>query len=249
MKGRKCRILALLALVLIISGGVTIFFQQQQQVEQARVTYYTNVLAQAPCLENLCPGFNKGRALALEQLSNNDLIKRASVQGESLIGFAFTHGESEKGIGSGGIYFDTDVSGTPRTIRRIHFSLYHLSLGTVLSALGEPDEFLFVSGCGMGFRVHAQLLYLKQGVEVIIEYATRQPNIQVLTDNTWVSSVEYFSPNSFQEHILESLDWYFMNTVAYDLNSSVTVDNVLAQIRPWPGIEALPTPSADFCPR
>lgn len=248
MKDRKGCIISLLVLALVISGGIAIFFQQRQ-AEQARIaTYYTTILAQAPCLENVCPGFDEGY-LALDHLSNSDVIKRASIQGAALIGFAFAGGESEKGGGSGGIYFDTDSLDTPKTIRRIRFSLRYLRLGTVLSALGEPDEFLFVSGCGMGFRVHAKLLYLKRGVEVVVEYATRQPDFQVLTDDTLVSAIEYFSPNNFQEHILESLDWYLMDTVAYDLHPSVTGDDLLAQIRTWPGVEGVPTPSADFCPR
>jgi hypothetical protein len=235
-------------LVLVILGGILIFLQQHRQKIEMRDTYYTAILVQAPCIDGVCPGFDQGRVRVLEHLSNSDVIERVSAQGDALIGFAFMNGESESG-GTGGIYFNDDLSGNPQTIRRISFRLYGLNLGTVLNALGEPDKFLFISGCGMGLRVHAKLLYLNRGIEIVVDYVTRRPDIQVLTTTTPVSSIEYFSPTNIQEHIQETLNWYLFDSVAYDLDSSVTINDIILQVQTWPGLKAAPTPYADFCPR
>lgn len=244
MKTRRILVILFVTALLVVLLGCVIHTRQQKEARSER---YATILADAPCLANVCPGFNKGRDQALELLARSDSVV-SKAQGETLIHLLFPDGEG--GFeGDGGIYFNVDSRGNPQVIRRISFSFDHLSLRTVFNGLGEPDEFLFVSGCGMGFRVHAKLLYLKRGVEVAVEYETRRPATQVLTPNTPVASIEYFLPANLQEHIRESLDWYVMDSVAYDFHPSITADDILAQIRSWPGLEAAITPSADFCPR
>ena len=160
--------------------------QQQRQEAEIRTRYYATILGQAPCIENVCPGYSAGRNQALASLSNSSFVE-GSEQGDTIIGLFF---KSDSGamMGSGGIYFAVDSQVGPLAVRRTSFRLHELDLKTVLNILGEPDEFLFISGCGMGLRVHAKLLYLSQGVEVVVDYLTRQPASQVLTGNTpvWI---------------------------------------------------------------
>lgn len=247
MKDRRSYILSLLALALVISGGIAVLFQQHQQAVQAHIAYYTTVLAQAPCIENVCPGFDHGRDRALEHLSLSELVQ-GKEQRPNRIGLSFTHGEKE--VGDGVIDFIAGVQGTPTTVQDISFRLHDLRLESVLDTLGEPDQFLFISGCGMGLRVYAELYYPEYGIKVRIDYTTRRPSAQVLSGNTPVEAIFYLQPDDFQDQIVESMEGLIgPYNVAYEFHPSVTVDDILAQIWPWPGIEAEPTSSADFCPR
>src|SRR5690606_978321 len=120
---------------------------------------------------------------------------------------------------------------------------------TVFNVLGEPDEFLFISGCGMGQRVHAELFYLNRGIEVAVEYATRRPSSDTLTCSTPFIAFEHFHSSYFHNHLLTSLEWYVLDSVAYDLSPTIVNDDFIRQLRPWPGLDTSPTPTADFCPR
>ncbi len=247
MKSRKNCLFVSLALALIISGGIIILIQQRRQAAQVHAAYYASVLAQAPCIENVCPGFDEGRILALESLAHSELVQ-GKEQGTHLIGLLFIY--SEEIVGSGGIDFTVDDQGTPTKVENIAFSLNNLSLDSVFNVIGEPDQFLFVSGCGMGLRVYAELYYLEHGIKVVIDDTTRRPDAQVLTRNTPVDAVVYLQPDDFQSQIIESIQGLIgPYNVAYDFHPSVTADDILAQIRPWPGKEAKTTPSANFCPR
>ncbi len=137
-----------------------------------------------------------------------------------------------------------------QVVDRVYIRLYDLDLGSVIHTLGEPDEFLFVSGCGeAGGYVHAKLLYPSRGIEVTVDYDTRAPASQVLTAGTGVAAIWYFMPTEFSQHLSASLDLYVTQSVAFALPRSVTQADFVAQIEPWPGLAAAPTPSADFCPR
>jgi hypothetical protein len=247
MKDRKGCIFALLALALVVSGGIGIFFRQQRQSAQARVAYYETVLAQAPCIENVCPGFDQGRADALNRLSHSELVQ-GNEQRPNRIGLSFIH--SKKSTGYGLIEFAPSSQEIPTIVHHISLVLHGLKLESVFNTLGEPDQFLFISGCGMGLRVYAELYYLEHGIKVMIDSTTRRPDSQVLTRNTPVDAVVYLQPDEFHDQIIESIQGLIgPYNVAYDFHPSVTTDDILAQIRPWPGKEAKPTPSANFCPR
>lgn len=236
-----------LTLALISGIGIWRESQWKKREARARSSYYVNILSQAPCLEKVCPGFAEGRERALKPLSESSILRFASLQGESIVNFVFGSGGTKTGGGGGGIYFT--LSGEHQVVSRISFRLYGLRLTTVLEALGEPDKFLFISGCGMGTQVHAELFYLTKGVEVVINYETRHPTSQELTNDTPISSIEYFIPYNFQQHLRDSLERHIVGSVAYDLPPGVTVENFIEQIAPWPKIRTRPTPSADFCPR
>ena len=244
---RRKYIYFFLTLVMISGGGIWIKSQWRKSEAQSRSTYYASILSQAPCIEKVCPGFAEGRTRALKHLSESSILKSASLQGESIVNFVFGSGETKTGGGGGGVYFIS--SDEHQVVHRMAFRLYGLRLATVLETLGEPDKFLFISGCGMGTQVHAELFYPTKGVAVVINYETRHPASQELTNDTPISSIEYFIPNNFQQHLYDSLDRHIVGSVAYDLPLGVTVENVVRQIAPWPGINTRPTPSADFCPR
>ena len=247
MKNRKGCIFSLLVLTIVVSAAIGFLFQQQRQTTQARVTYYTTVLVQAPCIETVCPGLGESPAQVLERLAYSQLIQSKAVSVPHRLGLLFNHGKEN--VGNGVISFITDVEDT-LMVSDISFHLDALTLGAVLDTLGEPDQLLFVSGCGMGLRVYAELYYFEKGVKVRIDYSTRRPNTQVLTESTPVWSILYLQPADFPNHVVESAqDLVGPYNVAYVFDSSVTAEDILAQIRPWPGLEAAITPSADFCPR
>jgi hypothetical protein len=247
MKSGKSCFFTSFALTLLIAGGIMILVWQQRRAEQALIAYHTAVLAQAPCIENVCPGMHEGRAHTLERLSQSELV-RGQEQGTHLIGLLFLNGEEI--VGSGGIDFTLDYHDAPAIIEDIAFSLDNLKLESILNTIGEPDQFLFISGCGMGLRVHGRLFYLNQGIEVNIDYVTRRPSSQTLTGDTPVNYVLYTQSDNFGDRIFESLQGFVgPRNVAYDFHRSITVNDLLAQIRPWAKGAAAPTPSADFCPR
>jgi hypothetical protein len=248
IKSLKSCIFSLLVLTLVVSAGTLFLLQQQRKTAQARVTYYTTVLAQAPCIETVCPGLGESPAQVLERLAYSQLVQSRAVSVPHRLGLFFNHGKEN--VGDGVISFITDVQDTLRMVSDISFHLDDLKLGTVLDTIGDPDQFLFVSGCGMGLRVYAELYYFEKGVKVRIDYSTRRPNTQVLTESTAVWSILYLQPDDFPNHVVESVQSLVgPYNVAYDFHPSVTTDDILAQIRPWPGKEAKPTPSANFCPR
>jgi hypothetical protein len=248
MRDLKGCIFALLVLALVVSGGIGIFFQQQRQSAQARVAYYETVLAQAPCVENVCPGFDHGRADALKRLAYSELVQ-GKKQGTHFIRLLFVNSEEEI-VGDGVVDFIINDQGIPTTVYHISIGFDDLRLESVFNILGEPDKFLFISGCGMGLRVYAELYYPEQGIKIEIEYSTRRPDTQVLGRNTPVDAVVYLQPDDFQNQISESIQGLIgPYNVAYDFDPSVTADDILAQIRPWTKGAAEPTPSADFCPR
>jgi hypothetical protein len=233
-------------LLLTCLSSIVFFLGQRRRETQALAEYYAAILEDAPCIGSVCPGFDEGRAKALESLQGAESVQ-AKLQGTDLIHLLFMRDEDEI-VNYGVIYFENDADGIPR-VGRIEMVVEGVTLDLALNTLGEPEKYLFISGCGMGARVHAKLLYLERGVEIAVEYAARRPGRQMLTGETPVSAIEYYEPENLHGHLSESLDWYILDTVAYDLDPSVTKDDFISEIRPWPGIDAQPTPSADFCPR
>jgi hypothetical protein len=101
----------------------------------------------------------------------------------------------------------------------------------------------------MGKRVYAKLLYPDQGVEINVEYPTRNPSSQHLVESTPVAGIMYFAPADSKAQIIASLKWYMLETVAYDLAPNITEEDILDQLRLWSGLNTSLAPSADFCPR
>ncbi len=238
-------LVGVLVVVLCALVGSALYVGQQQRIK-ARDKQYADILAQAPCLESICPGYDDGRGQALLDLSSSQLLE-AIEQGESRIGLIFR--SDEEGIGGSGIiYFAADDQGVPRVVHQTSFSLPGSNLQFVLDILGEPDTLLYVAGCGIGDRVNAHLFYLSRGIEISVEHTTRGRNEEVLTSDTEIQAITYFIPELFESHIRESVQQTMLDSVAYDLPPGVSVDDFVAQLRPWPGLATRPTPTADFCP-
>src|SRR5690554_1141361 len=109
MSGRKGCIFSLLVLALVVSGAIIILVQQRRQEAQALSTYHAAILMQAPCLENVCPGYDKGRTSALERLASSEIVQ-GKEQGTHLIGLLFINSEEEI-VGDGVIDFIIDDHG------------------------------------------------------------------------------------------------------------------------------------------
>lgn len=240
MKRHNIFILLCLAVALVAFAVNT----RQQREARVRSELYVATLAQAPCIVNICPGF-QGRERAFERLSESDMLEPKVDMGGAQMSFSLVNNEGRR-IGGGALIFTTDAS---ETVDKIYLRLPFVTLGTVLNGLGEPDEFLFIAGCGMGQRVHAKLFYLTEGASVHIDYPTRRPTFQVLTDETPISSIEYFSSSDFQDQIVNSLNEDIINSVAYDLHPSVTEEYLLRQIQSWPETDRTVSPTIDLCPR
>jgi hypothetical protein len=212
----------------------------------AQLALYRMILQQAPCLEGICPGDDRGREVALQRLGHSHYMN-GSVQGSRAIVLRFIDQSGElTGIGS--MFFSDPLASEVGIVDRIEFGLDELTLGMALHELGEPDEFLFVTGCGQGLRVHAQLLYRARGVVVIIEHEVWSTVAQKLTADTAVEAIEYFRPDAVDSHLSLVLELYITDSVAYALIPTVTQADFIAHFRPWPGLDAFPSPSVDFCP-
>lgn len=253
MNERKTMALLVLAsafIALVCTMSVIAIIVSKFREQAVRREYYASILEQAPCLEDICPGFAGGRESALELLSQSDQVEAARPRGTDAITFGLIDA-AEVRVGSGKVTFATNEAGEPTVVRRISFGFDHLTLDSVFSVLGEPDEYLFISGCGVGRRVFSNLYYAKEGVVVEIDYGTWTPGRQMLEDTTPIYVIAYFRPDDFQVKIEEWLQGLLEVGSVYDFHPSVTRDDLIAEIRPWPesGLAAGLTPTADFCPR
>lgn len=243
MKTSKGWFVVLIAMVLVVS--LWLFLSNRQQA-RSHSEFYASVLAQAPCIANVCPGF-AGRQQAVERLSGTITLERVVDNGGAPVSFSLNRNIVTSG--GGALIFSPDSFNNFEIVRKVYLKIPDLELETVLKTLGQPDRFLFISGCGMGSRVHANLFYSGRGIEIIIDYSTSWPSTQVLGNGTPISSIEYFSPTEIDSHVVESIRGDIIDSEAFDLLPSTTENDFFDQIRPWPGIDARPTPTADFCPR
>lgn len=238
-----------IALLLCTASAAAIIVSKLREQDAARREYYTSILEQAPCLQSICPGFEGGRESALEILSQSGQV-RAIPRGVYYISLDFIDANAEE-VDSAVITFAVNEAGELTVVRSVSFGLHQLTLDSVLMVLGEPDKYLFISGCGKGTRVLAELYYVEEGVIVEIEYQTWTPGRQMLEGTTPIYVITYFQPADFQAEIEESLQDRLDEQVVYNFHPSVTRDDLVAQIRPWPelGLSAGLTPTVDFCPR
>lgn len=248
-------ILAILVVgIFVASVSLLAWYLRSQTKDEKALAFKMTLLEQAPCLAGVCPGSNYNREQVVDILSQGHLVRRSIEQGESLVGLSLSadiSGRAKGSGGNGGIYFNIDEGGEPRGVRRISLRVFDLELGTIIEALGEPDALLFVSGCGIdGNYIHASLLYMDRGVQVAVGQPVLWPGRTTISDNTPVESIEFYAPEAFDDHMMEALDWYIVDNIAINfLDSSVTKEDFMQQIHPWPGLDSRPTPTADFCPR
>jgi hypothetical protein len=242
-----------LTIVLVVLTLSLIYNLQQRWQTQLRSEYYKTILMQAPCISGVCPGF-EGRDKVLDLLTNNEALEQIwqsplyDSGGSASIGFSFANNSTNL-RGGGHVLFTTNSHNQYEVVEKISLTPDYLALATVINALGEPDEVFFVAGCGgKGRRVHAKLFYRSLGVELNIQYATRRAFSQTITGDTRVAWIQYFSPENYQEHIIESLNFSIVdNTTAYTLPPSITIDALLQEIKPWTGFGV--TPSVNLCTR
>lgn len=244
MGARKSLFFVFLVLVTLVMLWLR---SDERQKASARSEYYANVLSQAPCVATICPGFT-GRQQATESLSNTSGLEQIVDNGGAPVSFSFTNKEVPV-RGGGALIFSTDSHDDFEIVERIYLRMPGLDLETAFAALGEPDQFIFFSGCGFGPRVHARLLYRSRGVDIVIDYGTRWPASQKLGNNTPLSSITYFSPAKSTDYLLQSIRDDILDSAAFDLPPSMTESDLIDEIRPWPGLDASPTPAADYCPR
>jgi hypothetical protein len=250
---KSCRIYLLyfglfsLVLGLVVSGLFLAQNYRQRRQAQLRSDYYQTILVQAPCIAGICPGM-AGRNAAYELLAADAMVGRIYNSDEVSMGFRFASSSVDpRSVGH--VFFARNSPGHYQIVEKISLTLLGLNLATVTEALGEPDEFLFIAGCGgKGYRSHARLFYTHRGVDVEVQFAGRTAGSKILTENTYVSRIQYFSPDQYQEHVVSALNFaLFDNPIAYTLPPSLTVQELSMQIRPWVGFGAQPT--VNYCMR
>jgi hypothetical protein len=244
--------LSILTIAVVILTLLLINNLQSRWHIQRQSDYYKTFLIHAPCIDSVCPGF-EGRDRVIELLSTNEVIGQMhhnSVYDDSdsaSIGFFLSNDSTPRSVGH--VIFARNSLDQYEIVRKITLTLIDLNLSTVVDTLGEPDEVFFVAGCGgKGRRAHAKLFYRSLGVELNIQYATRRAFSQTITGDTRVAWIQYFSPENYQEHVIESLNFSIVdNPIAYTLPPSITIDALLQEIKPW--TEFGVTPSVNLCTR
>jgi hypothetical protein len=201
------------------------------------------VLAQAPCVADVCIGM-RGRDVVVEKLSQSDLLHSVDDDGSMPISFSIHKG------GYGMVRF---AEGGWKTVSGFELYIEDVTLKTVLDIFGEPDEmFLMFGACGRGFHIHARLFYPDQGIEVRIQYpATRQERRErgaqiVLDDHSPVQSVHYFDPSEYDERLLGTRESLRRSGYFY-VPPTVSDTTIMNAIRPWPGL-GVPMEAFDLCP-
>ena len=219
---------------------------------QARMLYHKSILAQAPCIGAVCPGL-VGREQLQERLLYDAFIEQATYNGGTLVSFAFRNPDpkvlGDDLPGSGALVFSPNYPVGKEVLGSIFVNLPGLRLSTVLDVLGDPAEFLLITGCGMGNRIFGILLYPEKDILVTIHHELKRQEDQILKAETPVASPYYTTSADFQELQLKILDESVLDSVAFDLGPGVDDAYLLNQIRPWPGIKAAPAPTVNLCPR
>ncbi len=238
-------------LLLFIIVGILLVGCLLYGIGIGRIQYWINppsmknipsVLAQAPCVANVCIGMT-GRDVVFEKLSQSGLLYGINDNGGMPIGFSIREG------GSGWVLF---ANNGWQIVSGLELRIEGVSLKSVLDAFGEPDEMFLMYGCGRGKHIHARLFYPDRGVEVEIQrQATRQERQDrgaqiALEERSPVWSVHYFDSTKYDERLLglrESLRWsgYFV------FADTVSDETLVSAIQPWPGL-GVSVVAVDLCP-
>jgi len=219
--------------------------------KSAHDAYNRLILADAPCFDNVCFG-NESRNTYSEHLQKNRFVEAIHDNGGSPLNFTIVNPDSEgmgnEATGFGVLQFGPDVYGKFEVLESIYINLSGLTLGTAIDVLGEPDEYLFISGCGMGSSVFGLALYPSRSIYLISSSETRSPEQERLDTEKKVT-VLFTTHERYEEILLQLLNTAVLESVVFDLEPQVNADLLLSQIQPWPGLDAAPTPSINLCPR
>ncbi len=153
-------------------------------MRQTLSMYHSDILAQAPCIANVCPGL-KGQGKAVELFTDNDF--RLGEQ----VGF-ITYRINPDGRDGGSVTLNED-----EIVTKISLRLDDLTLGTVWSVLGDPEYLLAIFGCGVGNRVRVKLLYPTQGIEITLDIKTKQRTSLGLDNDMEILDIVYFLPDDY----------------------------------------------------
>lgn len=195
------------------------------------------VMAQAPCITNVCIG-TVGREDIFEELLQSELLLNIRSSASNVIAFGIKEG------GTGDIIFKGDE------VERIRLRVVGVPLSMVLDALGQPDELFLMFGCGRGSHVHGKLFYQDKGIEVQVQFPVdldeRAMGI-ALTDRSSMAWVWYFDPVKYDEWLLGIREDLGGGNGYFDLAPSVTAEMLAAAVQPWPGLNT-PIQTLDLCP-
>lgn len=237
-------------LILVLTGSL-LSCSSVQDDNSAREEYYRLILADAPCLDNICPG-EDGREINSERLQRTRLVDAVYDNGGQPVNFTLINPDPEvmgdEPMGGGVLQFGPDIHGKFEIFESLYINLPGLTLATAVDALGEPEEYLFVSGCGMGYTVFGLALYPSRGIYLISSSATRSPEQERLDAKKRVT-VLFTTHQRYEKILLQLLDTAVLESVVFDLEPQVNADLLLSQIQPWPGLDAAPTPSINLCAR
>lgn len=228
-------------IVVLLLAAISLLIQWQRGI---RTESQIELLAQAPCIENVCPGLVQDRSDVLEELDHSKVMK-ARLTGPDDITLLFDQSISRHG--SGDISFQSSENGESR-VSEIGLGIEGLRLDTVLRSIGDPDDFLYISGCGMGSRVFLELYYWDKGIVVNAEFQADDSMTHGLSADTPVSVIYYLHPDKVKETIEETAELLTSGVLFFNAKDSRKED-IIGQIQPWQGLETKPTPTADFCPK
>ncbi|MFO7661183.1 MAG: hypothetical protein R6X18_01180 [Chloroflexota bacterium] len=194
----------------------------------------------------------EGRTLLSERLELNTDIETVIDNGGKPVNFILRNPDPDTfgndPFGGGALVFKPDARGEFEILESVFINMPGLTLTTAIEALGKPDSYFLVAGCGMGYQVYGLILYPNRGVILSIAYGKRQPEIDQLDPDMLVSP-EYTSLQGFDAAVLQTLTNNVLESVAFDLSPHVDAEFLLSQIQSWPGNDNLPKPTIDLCQR
>jgi hypothetical protein len=250
VKHKRKQIWQTIKLPLLLIAGISIAGCLLYVIGIARIQYWINppsmenvpaVLAQAPCVADVCIGM-RGRDVVVKKLSQSDLLHNVDDDGSMPISFSIREG------GYGMVLF---AEGGWKTVSGLELYIEGVTLKTVLDIFGEPDEMFLMFGCGHGDHIHARLFYPDPGIEVRIQYPTtrqeqRERGAQVaLDEDSPVQSVHYFDPAEYNERLLGTRESLRRSGYFY-VPPTVSDTTLINAIRPWPGL-GVPVEAFDLC--
>lgn len=222
-----------------------------QEKKSARDTFNRSILADAPCFDTVCLG-NESRSAYSERLQKSRFVEAVYDNGGSPLNFTIINPDpsamGDESTGSGVLRFERDAHGEFEVLKSVYIDLPDLTLGTAIDVLGEPEEYLLITGCGMGYWAFGLALYPSRGVFLRSDFQTRSSEQEHLDAEKKVT-VAFTTAQQFEEYLLQVLDAGVLDSVAFDLAPQVDSDLLLSQIQPWPGLDAAPAPSINLCPR
>jgi hypothetical protein len=202
------------------------------------------VLAQAPCVANVCIGA-VGREGVKEALARDELLYNIRDNGGAPVWFSIEQG------GVGGVIFSRDEFGAYKLVERIELHVVGMPLGKVFDTLGEPDELFLMFGCGRGYHVHGKLFYRDKGIEAQVQFPVKMDDRAepvILDDKTPMVWMWYFDPARYDEWLMNIHDDLRIRSGYFDIAPVVTAESLVASVQPWQGIGA-PVEPLDLCPR